>query len=168
MEGAEQDRTGLLLDEFVAKVIFARLEQNAFKIDALFLLFPQVQTVVLKMIVRVDTSATMANAILLNRATSNHAFLLVESAILEMFVRADTPAPMVDVNLVDQGVSGMARCVRKEICVRVELHASETGAGSLPFIQVEYANTEMFARLGISVSMVGAIQIVFVLVELVK
>ena len=50
-------------------------------------------------------------------------------------------------------------------CVREDQHVSTTDVLSLSSLPEEYANTEMFVRLDMSVSVAGAIQIAFNLAE---
>ena len=84
-------------------------------------------------------------------------FLPAESADTEMFVRADTSAPiMEDANLVVHAALGMVAYARWEMSVRVERVASETDVLHLSFLPVVPANSEMFVRPDISVSMAGA------------
>jgi hypothetical protein len=94
IEGAEQSPTGLGLAESVAQVMSAISGQNAFKTDALSLTFLLVESAVLMMFVRADTSAPImedANLVV-------HAALgMVECVMWEMPVRVERNASGTDV-----------------------------------------------------------------------
>ena len=136
MEGAEQDLIELGLVESVARVKFARLERNVSKIDALSLIFLPVQSVVLMMFVRPDTSAPMEDANPINRAVLTLAFLVVESVDMEMFVRPDISVSMVGAIKI---AFALVESANTEIFARLDISVSTVGATQITSVLVECA-----------------------------